>query len=89
MEKIVVVLDSYDTYGPCGYGLHKSYYKVCELFEEVYAPVECIEKLTVEEDGSLFTITGDIGDVEYEGVSLVDGAIHYIVSCKLKEKKKE
>ena len=93
MEKLIVVYDSMDAVGPCGGGYCTAYYKVCELIEEAkcYMPVECIETIACEDAAGdvPFTISGEIGDVEYEGVSMIEAATHYIVSCELAQKKKQ
>ena len=94
MNKLIIVEDGIDVVGPCGYGMCTVYFKVCEFCDELdydfYRKVDCIEYISCEnsDEEVPFTISGEIGEIEYEGVSMLEGATHYIVSCQLERNKK-
>ena len=94
MKELIFVYEGLEAIGPCGGGWCYAYYKACELWEGgTYVPVECIETIkredtSFDEDVSI-TITGEIGDIEYEDVTMLEAATHYIVNCKLARLKKQ
>lgn len=92
MGNLIIVEDSINDFGPCGVCGCTVDFIVCEFCEGgYYVKVDYIESITCEDSDEPvpFTISGEIGKVEYEGVSMLEAATHYIVSCKLKRNKKE
>ena len=88
MEDLILVEEGIGVCGPCGCGpctVSLGVYEFCEY--GYYTRVDCISSISFEDSDEKevpFTISGYIGDVEYEGVSMLEGAMHYIVNCKLK-----
>ena len=85
VDKVVVAMTAFGCIA-CFLG-SETYYKVFLPCEGIYYPIDEIEQIKDDSAEDVFVISGKIGDVEYnKDISLKQAAIHYIVSCKLKEK---
>ena len=85
MAKLIVAMTEYGE-SPAGVS---TTYRVFEQHEGLYYPIDEIEEIIDDDTKDEVVIAGEIGKKKYNrNIPIKKAAIHYLVSCTLKRKKK-